>query len=94
MASTSRSFWYGNFFMRVTQAISRAQELAADRLSAQVAGAKNAASALIAVEGAAAAHQSYWDSRSSSAAIVHRSLSVRTIHLRRDDQQRRVEDRR
>ncbi|HEV7764532.1 MAG TPA: M48 family metallopeptidase [Thermoanaerobaculia bacterium] len=54
--------WYGNFFMRVTQAISRAQELAADRLSARVAGAKNAAAALIAVEGAAAAHQSYWDS--------------------------------
>jgi Zn-dependent protease with chaperone function len=53
--------WYGNFFLRVTQAISRAQELAADRLSAQVAGAKNAAAALVAVEGAAAAHQSYWD---------------------------------
>jgi heat shock protein HtpX len=54
--------WYGNFFMRVTQAISRAQELAADRLSARVAGAKSAAAALIAVEGASAAHQSYWDS--------------------------------
>jgi Zn-dependent protease with chaperone function len=54
--------WYGNFFLRVTQAISRAQELAADRLSARVAGAKNAAAALVAVEGAAAAHQSYWNS--------------------------------
>lgn len=53
--------WYGNFYLRVTQAISRAQELAADRLSARVAGAKNAAAALVAVEGAAAAHQSYWD---------------------------------
>ncbi len=54
--------WYGNFFLRVTQAISRAQELAADRLSAQVAGAKNATAALVAVEGAAAAHESYWHS--------------------------------
>lgn len=52
--------WYGNFFMRITQAISRAQELAADRLAATVAGAKNAAKALVAVEGASVAFDSYW----------------------------------
>jgi Zn-dependent protease with chaperone function len=32
--------WYGNFFMRVTQAISRIQELAADRLAANTIGAQ------------------------------------------------------
>ena len=52
--------WYGNFFMRVTQSISRAQELAADVLAAHVAGARNAMTALIAVERAGAAYVSYW----------------------------------
>jgi Zn-dependent protease with chaperone function len=52
--------WYGNFYLRVTQAISRAQELAADRLAARVAGAKNAASALTNVERAALAYDPYW----------------------------------
>jgi Zn-dependent protease with chaperone function len=32
--------WYGKMFMRITLAISRAQEFAADRLGAQIAGAK------------------------------------------------------
>ena len=32
--------WYGRFFLRVTLAISRAQEYAADRLGARVGGAK------------------------------------------------------
>ena len=32
--------WYGKMFMRITLAISRAQEYAADRLGAQVAGAR------------------------------------------------------
>lgn len=52
--------WYGNFYLRVTQAISRAQELAADRLAARVAGAKNAANALTNVERAAYAYDPYW----------------------------------
>jgi heat shock protein HtpX len=30
--------WYGTFYMRVTQSVSRAQELAADRLAAEVVG--------------------------------------------------------
>jgi Zn-dependent protease with chaperone function len=52
--------WYGKLFMRVTQPISRAQELAADRLAARIAGAKNAGDALIAVERAGVAYQAYW----------------------------------
>jgi heat shock protein HtpX len=52
--------WYGNFFMRVTQAISRAQELAADRLAAQVAGAQAMIEALVAVERSAMAYDSYF----------------------------------
>ena len=54
--------WYGNLFMRVTQAISRAQELAADRLSAKVAGARDAMDALVAVQRAGAAYDAYWQS--------------------------------
>lgn len=52
--------WYGKLFLRVTMSISRAQELAADRLAARIGGAKNAAAALVAVRGAAAAHAMYW----------------------------------
>jgi len=54
--------WYGNLFMRVTQAISRAQELAADRLSAAVAGARNAMDALVATQRSGAAYDAYWQS--------------------------------
>jgi len=54
--------WYGNLFLRMTQAISRAQELAADALSAQVAGARTAMAALVAVERSSAAFSSYWSS--------------------------------
>jgi heat shock protein HtpX len=52
--------WYGRFFLRVTQAISRAQELAADRLAATIAGPRAAAGALMAVHGAAVAYGTYW----------------------------------
>jgi heat shock protein HtpX len=52
--------WYGNFFMRVTQAISRAQELAADRLAAQVAGARAMIDALVAVERAGMAYDAFF----------------------------------
>src|SRR5947207_3753950 len=37
---------YGNFFMRVTQAIARAQEIAADRIAVRVAGARIRGNAL------------------------------------------------
>ena len=51
---------YGNFFMRVTQAISRAQELAADRLAAQVAGARSMIDALVSVERAGMAYDAFF----------------------------------
>ena len=50
---------YGRFFIRITQSISRAQEIAADRLAASIAGAKNAISALVAVQRAGFAYHSY-----------------------------------
>ena len=52
--------WYGNFFMKVTQAISRAQELAADRLAAEIAGARNLIDGLVSVHRADAAYKAYW----------------------------------
>ncbi|HVR38327.1 MAG TPA: M48 family metalloprotease [Thermoanaerobaculia bacterium] len=52
--------WYGKFYMRVTQAISRAQEIAADRLAATVAGARNLAEALAATHRSARAFGAYW----------------------------------
>lgn len=52
--------WYGNFFLRVTQAISRAQELAADRLAAQVAGARSMIDALVSVERAGMAYDAFF----------------------------------
>lgn len=51
---------YGRFFMRVTQKIARAQELAADRMAMRVAGARSHANALKAVHGAATAFNAYW----------------------------------
>jgi len=51
---------YGNFFMRVTQKIARAQEIAADRMAVRVAGARSHANALKAVHGASAAYNAYW----------------------------------
>ena len=51
---------YGNFFMRVTQVIARAQELAADRIAVRVGGARSHAAALRAVHGAATAYGAYW----------------------------------
>jgi hypothetical protein len=52
--------WYGNFFMRVTQAISRNQELSADQLAAKVAGAKPLSEGLRLVHQAAPAFDAYW----------------------------------
>ena len=52
--------WYANFFMRVSQSVSRAQELAADRIAARIVGVGNAVDALVAVHGAALAYNAYW----------------------------------
>lgn len=61
------SFWfhlpfvaYADFFMRTSVKISRAQELQADAVSAQVAGAPAAASALRKIEVLSAAWQAYF----------------------------------
>lgn len=54
--------WYARLFVRVTHAVSRAQELAADRLAARVAGAEALASGLRAVHGASAAFSAYLSS--------------------------------
>lgn len=52
---------YGRLFVRVTQAISRAQELAADRLAASVTSAEEFIAALITVRRTGAAYMSYVD---------------------------------
>jgi Zn-dependent protease with chaperone function len=52
--------WYGNLFLRITQAISRAQELTADRLAAAVVGARELARGLRAVHAYAGAFDAYW----------------------------------
>jgi len=52
--------WYANLFMRVSQSVSRAQELAADLIAARIAGWENAVDALISVHGAALAYTAYW----------------------------------
>jgi heat shock protein HtpX len=52
--------WYGAIFLRLTHAISRAQEYAADRLAARVAGPESMKGGLRKLEGAAAAYTAYW----------------------------------
>jgi len=53
--------WYGNFFLRVTQAISRAQEFTADRLAAMVVGASSLVEGLKKVHALALAYDAYWE---------------------------------
>ncbi len=53
---------YGKLFVRVTQAISRAQELAADRLAANVAGAEPMVAALVATQRAGYVYMGYYQS--------------------------------
>ncbi len=53
--------WYGNMFLRVTHAISRAQEYAADRLAARVVGAQPLASGLQLLPAAATLYGHYLD---------------------------------
>ena len=51
--------WYLEFFLRITQAISRAQELAADALAARVVGPAPLISGLKVVHGGSAAYEAY-----------------------------------
>jgi Zn-dependent protease with chaperone function len=52
--------WYGRLFLRVSHAVSRRQELAADQLAAQVAGARPLAEGLKKIHAAAPAFGFYW----------------------------------
>ena len=54
--------WYGNLFLRVTQAISRRQEYLADALAARTVGARSLIDGLRIIFGAAEAYPSYWRS--------------------------------
>jgi Zn-dependent protease with chaperone function len=51
--------WYGAAFLRVTHAVSRAQELVADATAARVAGRETARRALVRIEGGAGAYEAY-----------------------------------
>jgi Zn-dependent protease with chaperone function len=52
--------WYAEIFLRISQAISRRQELTADQLAARLYGADTLGSALHKIERAALAFPSYW----------------------------------
>jgi heat shock protein HtpX len=52
--------WYGRLFLRVSHAVSRRQELAADRLAAEVAGARPLAEGLKKIHAVAPAFGYYW----------------------------------
>jgi Zn-dependent protease with chaperone function len=52
--------WYGQVFLRVTQAISRRQEFQADALAARTVGARPLGSGLRTIFGAALAYDGYW----------------------------------
>jgi heat shock protein HtpX len=52
--------WYGQMFLRVTQAISRRQEFEADALAARTVGARPLTTGLRTIFGAALAYDGYW----------------------------------
>ena len=52
--------WYGRLFLRVSHAVSRRQELAADQLAAEVAGARPLAEGLKKIHAMAPAFGYYW----------------------------------
>ena len=52
--------WYGNLFLRVSHAVSRSQELAADQLAARVVGARPLAEGLKKIHVAAPVFGYYW----------------------------------
>ena len=52
--------WYGNLFLRITHAISRAQELAADALAARVVGSRALVQGLKAIHGSSVGFVGFW----------------------------------
>jgi Zn-dependent protease with chaperone function len=52
--------WYGRAFLRVSHAVSRRQEFAADALAARLVGARPLAEGLKIIHGASAAFDPYW----------------------------------
>lgn len=52
--------WYGKMFLRITHAVSRRQEYAADELASRAIGARPLTSALRTVHAAASAFDPYW----------------------------------
>lgn len=52
--------WYGNMFLRITHAVSRQQEFAADALASQVVGARPLINGLKKIHGSAIAFEVYW----------------------------------
>ena len=52
--------WYGNFFLRITHAVSRQQEYAADALAARVVGAAPLASGLKTIHAFGPAFPAFW----------------------------------
>ena len=52
--------WYGNLFLRLTHAVSRAQEFAADALGARIVGAAAMVRGLTAAHGAGRSFGHYW----------------------------------
>ncbi len=58
--------WYGKLFMRVTLAISRRQEFAADELASRKVGAQALMDGLRAIHGAAIAYGPYWQNEAGA----------------------------
>ena len=54
--------WYGEMYLRLTQAQSRRQELDADAMAARIAGGRSMESGLVAVEAAALLYDTYLNS--------------------------------
>ncbi len=53
--------WYGKLFMRISQAVSRRQEFAADELASRAVGSQPLMEGLKAIHGAAMAFGPYWE---------------------------------
>ena len=94
--------WYGNMFLRVSHAISRRQELTADRLAAQLYGAAPLTNALVKIRRAAMAFPAYWSTEVSPvlgagfrppvAAGFSRFLAADRIAAAVDEQAKRPEE--
>src|SRR5262252_3073339 len=52
--------WYGRAFLRITHAVSRRQEFAADQLTARLVGSRPLIEGLKLIYGAAPAFNAYW----------------------------------